>query len=81
VITLPRRARRDMKVAAVFENPIPAPIRAGDVIGTLRITRVDPIAQVKSHANIDELKKRHTELEATYWEHLRQWTDFVAQLS
>ena len=43
------------------------------VIGTLRISQVYPVAEVRSHAEIDVLKKdsRYSSLEATYWEHLR----------
>jgi serine-type D-Ala-D-Ala carboxypeptidase (penicillin-binding protein 5/6) len=35
VITVPRRARADMKVAVVYDGPVPAPIRKGDVIAKL----------------------------------------------
>lgn len=37
-VTMPRRARRDMKVTAVYDGPVPAPIRKGDVVGKLLIT-------------------------------------------
>ena len=36
-LTMPRKARREMKVTAVFDNPIPAPINAGDEIGHVLI--------------------------------------------
>ncbi len=36
-LTMPRRSRRDMKVTAVFDNPIPAPISAGDAVGRVLI--------------------------------------------
>jgi len=42
------------------------------VIGTLRIKTVYPITKVKSHSDIDELKRQHPALAATYWEHLRE---------
>lgn len=41
------------------------------VIGTLRITGVHQIAEVRSHEDIDTLKRLHRTLEATYWEDLR----------
>lgn len=37
-VTMPRRARRDMKVTAVYDGPIAAPIRKGAVVGKLLIT-------------------------------------------
>ncbi|MGE5546502.1 MAG: D-alanyl-D-alanine carboxypeptidase family protein [Solirubrobacterales bacterium] len=36
--TMPRRARRDMKVTAVYTGPVPAPIKKGQPIGKLVIT-------------------------------------------
>ena len=36
-ITLPRKARRTMKVSVKYESPIPAPIRKGDRLATLVI--------------------------------------------
>ncbi len=58
IVTLPRRARKEMKVAAVFDGPIPAPIRKGDVVATLRITApgIDPIERpLKAGADIGRL--------------------------
>jgi len=37
-VTLSRRARRDMKVTAVYNEPLPAPIKAGDVVGKVLVT-------------------------------------------
>ena len=37
-VTLPRRARRDMKVKVVYTNPIPAPVLQGAPIGQLVVT-------------------------------------------
>ena len=34
-VTLPRRARQGMKVTAVFQEPIPAPIQKGQTVGKL----------------------------------------------
>lgn len=36
-ITLPRKARRKMKVTVAFQGPVPAPIAKGDKIATLKI--------------------------------------------
>lgn len=37
-VTMPRRARREMKVTAVYDGPIAAPVRKGSVVGKLVIT-------------------------------------------
>jgi len=37
-VTLPRRARADMKVSVVFNGPIPAPIKAGTEVGKVVVT-------------------------------------------
>lgn len=37
-ITLPRASRRGLKVTAVLDSPVPAPVAAGAEIGVLRIT-------------------------------------------
>ena len=37
-VTLPRRARSEMKVSVVFTGPIPAPIKAGTPVGKLVVT-------------------------------------------
>ena len=36
-VTLPRKARQGMKVTAVFQEPIPAPIQKGQTVGKLTI--------------------------------------------
>ena len=38
VITVPHRARSDMKIAVVYDGPVPAPIRKGDPLGKLVIS-------------------------------------------
>nr|MDJ0937125.1 D-alanyl-D-alanine carboxypeptidase [Kiloniellales bacterium] len=38
VVTLPRKARKDMAVTVIYEQPVPAPIQEGDQIGILRVT-------------------------------------------
>ncbi|MEW5729096.1 MAG: D-alanyl-D-alanine carboxypeptidase, partial [Pseudomonadota bacterium] len=37
-VTLPRKARRDMKVTAVYNGPIAAPVKKGETVGKLVIT-------------------------------------------
>ena len=37
-VTLPRKARRDMKVKLVYKNPIPAPVEKGTTIGKVLIS-------------------------------------------
>jgi len=41
VVTMPRHARRDMKVTVVYDAPIPAPIAKGQKIGQLVVTAPD----------------------------------------
>jgi len=38
VVTLPRRVRQDLKVTAVFDNPVAAPVSKGQMVGRLVIT-------------------------------------------
>ena len=45
LLTLPRSARRDMKVSVVYEGPIPAPISQGDQIATLKVEVPDQETQ------------------------------------
>lgn len=40
-VTMPRPARRQMQVSIRYDSPIPAPIRKGDRIGTLRVSAPD----------------------------------------
>lgn len=37
-VTMPRKARRDMKVTAVYNGPVAAPIKKGETIGKLVVT-------------------------------------------
>jgi serine-type D-Ala-D-Ala carboxypeptidase (penicillin-binding protein 5/6) len=58
VVTLPRRARNDMKVTAEYDPPIPAPISKGQTVGKLVITAPDlPQTEVPliSSANVDRM--------------------------
>jgi serine-type D-Ala-D-Ala carboxypeptidase (penicillin-binding protein 5/6) len=38
VVTIPRRSRKDMKVTAVYDKPIKAPIAQGQNVGKLVVT-------------------------------------------
>lgn len=38
LVTMPHSARKDMKVSMVYDGPIPAPIKKGDVVGKLVMT-------------------------------------------
>ena len=38
IVTVPRRARADLKVAVVYDGPVSAPIRKGDVIAKLNVS-------------------------------------------
>jgi len=40
-LTLPKKSRRDMKVAVTYEGPLPAPIQKGQRVATLTITAPD----------------------------------------
>lgn len=37
-VTLPRRSRHDMKVTVDYNDPVPAPIKQGDVVGKVTVT-------------------------------------------
>ena len=41
VVTLPRAARRDMKVTTSYDKPVPAPVKQGDAIGKVVVTAAD----------------------------------------
>ena len=38
VLTMPRKSRRQMKVTVSYEGPLPAPIKTGDVVGSLKVS-------------------------------------------
>ncbi len=38
VVTLPRQARKDMKVSVQYDSPIPAPVQKGETVGTVTVT-------------------------------------------
>ena len=37
ILTLPRKVRRGMKVKVAMETPVPAPVKKGDVLATLKV--------------------------------------------
>jgi serine-type D-Ala-D-Ala carboxypeptidase (penicillin-binding protein 5/6) len=41
VVTLPRKARKDMKVTVEYDRPIPAPVQKGDTVGKVVVTAAD----------------------------------------
>jgi serine-type D-Ala-D-Ala carboxypeptidase (penicillin-binding protein 5/6) len=41
VVTLPRKARKDMKVTLEYDRPVPAPIQKGDMVGKVVMTAPD----------------------------------------
>jgi D-alanyl-D-alanine carboxypeptidase (penicillin-binding protein 5/6) len=58
VITLPRKARSEMKVTATFESPLPAPIAKGDRLAKLVVSApgVDPVeVPLVAGANVGQL--------------------------
>jgi D-alanyl-D-alanine carboxypeptidase (penicillin-binding protein 5/6) len=47
IVTLPRKARKDMKVTVEYDRPIPAPISQGQTVGKVVVTAPDlPPAEV-----------------------------------
>ena len=45
MVTLPRNARRDLKVTAVYDGPVKAPVAQGETVGRLMLTmpNADPV--------------------------------------
>jgi serine-type D-Ala-D-Ala carboxypeptidase (penicillin-binding protein 5/6) len=41
VVTLPRKARKDMKVTVEYDRPIPAPVQKGETVGKVVMTAPD----------------------------------------
>ncbi|HXO91333.1 MAG TPA: D-alanyl-D-alanine carboxypeptidase family protein [Stellaceae bacterium] len=41
IVTLPRKARKDMKVTVEYDRPIPAPIEKGTTVGRVVVTAAD----------------------------------------
>jgi serine-type D-Ala-D-Ala carboxypeptidase (penicillin-binding protein 5/6) len=58
VVTLPRKARKDMKVTIEYDRPIPAPIQKGETIGKVVVTAPDvaPVeAPLVAEANVERM--------------------------
>ncbi|MBM3566141.1 MAG: hypothetical protein FJX42_08515, partial [Alphaproteobacteria bacterium] len=54
ILTMPRKARRDMKVRLVYDGPIPAPVRKGQVVGFVEVSAPDvPKVEVPVVAGAD----------------------------
>ena len=54
VVTIPRKARRDMKVTVSYDKPVPAPIKKGQPIGKVVVTVPDmPPAETTLVAGAD----------------------------
>jgi serine-type D-Ala-D-Ala carboxypeptidase (penicillin-binding protein 5/6) len=75
VVTLPRSARKDMKVTISYDGPLQAPVTAGTVVGTLTVTAPDmqpqtvPIATNGDVAEISRMGRVSKNLEAMIWGH------------
>ncbi len=73
LVTLPRKARRGMKVMVNFDNPIPAPIAKGDPVAELVVTAPgrEPIrVPLRAGAEVDRLGllgRLGTALKAIIW--------------
>jgi D-alanyl-D-alanine carboxypeptidase (penicillin-binding protein 5/6) len=58
IVTLPRKARKDMKVTVEYDRPIPAPITQGQIVGKVVVTVPDlPPAEVPlvAGANVERM--------------------------
>jgi D-alanyl-D-alanine carboxypeptidase (penicillin-binding protein 5/6) len=75
VVTLPRSARKDMKVTVNYDGPLQAPVATGTVVGTLTVTAPDmqpqtvPIATAGDVAEISRMGRVSKNLEAMIWGH------------
>ena len=57
-ITIPKTARRNMKVRVIYESPVPAPIQAGTTIGRVEVTApdIEPIVRpLKTTQSVGQL--------------------------
>ena len=75
VVTLPRSARKDMKVTVNYDGPLQAPIAAGTVVGTLTVTAPDmppqtvPIATAVDVQELGRMGRMTKNLEGLIWGH------------
>ena len=57
-ITIPKTARRNMKVRVIYESPVPVPIQAGTTIGLVEVTApdIEPIVRpLKTTQSVGQL--------------------------
>ncbi len=57
-ITIPKTARRNMKVRVIYESPVPAPVQAGTTIGLVEVTApdIEPIVRpLKTTQSVGQL--------------------------
>lgn len=75
VVTLPRSARKDMKVTVNYDGPLQAPIVAGTVVGTLTVTvpgmppQTVPIATSGDVPALGRMGRMTKNLEGLIWGH------------
>jgi len=75
VVTLPRTARKDMKVTVSYDGPLQAPIAAGTVVGTLTVTAPDmqpqtvPVATAGDVPVLGRMGRMTKNLEGLIWGH------------
>jgi D-alanyl-D-alanine carboxypeptidase (penicillin-binding protein 5/6) len=75
VVTLPRAARKDMKVTVNYDGPLQAPIAAGTVVGTLTVTVPDmapqtvPVATAADVPALGRMGRMAKNLEGLIWGH------------
>jgi D-alanyl-D-alanine carboxypeptidase (penicillin-binding protein 5/6) len=54
IVTIPRKARRDMKVSVSYDKPVPAPVKKGQPVGKVVVTVPDmPAAEATLVAGAD----------------------------
>jgi len=77
LLTLPRKARRKMKVSVQFENPVPAPVSKGDRVATLVVSvpggpAVEvPVVAAHDVKRLGLLGRLGTALNAIIWGNIR----------
>ncbi len=73
VVSLPRSARKDMKVSVSYDGPLQAPVAAGTVVGTLTVTVPDmppqtvPVATAGDVGRLGPMGRMAKGLEGLIW--------------
>ena len=71
VVTLPRQARKDMKVSVSYEKPVPAPVKKGEPVGEVTVTAPEAqTTKAKLYAAADDGRMGVVDRMATvagYW--------------